>query len=321
MTTKTTTTTTPEPCEPSWKVGVVQHCQKCKAALKFYVGPTYKTAKTILDAFLCLVPKLESSTESNSNIISSKSVAILETISLMSDVGNSPTGILNGFIDVLHTVAAAYKQIILSLSVHIGVLTPSVIDAITALESSLYKIMDDYQNAALLNVGDDDIDYKPVLQGIQNLTNAVACIAEARLPLCKYDENVRDSLYILALILDHLLIIGHAANVSIAAALRISCGSFSNTLSQCLAIIDPLVNGITAALGAVAKTLIESVVLVLNAIVDLAKSLNDVLKAVFGLVQDVTATLGTVTKSLTKTISGTLAGVTKGLNLGNLLGK
>lgn len=161
------------------------------------------------------MPKLETSTKSASLIISSKSTAILETISLMSEVGTSPTVILSGFNDVLHTVAGEYKKIILSLKQYIGVKTPTVIDAICDLECSLYTIMSDYRNAAVLNLGDEDIDYKPVLKSIQNLTNAVACITESALQNCKNEKDVRDALYVLVLILDHLLIIGHATNVSI----------------------------------------------------------------------------------------------------------
>ncbi|KAJ6646412.1 hypothetical protein Bhyg_01623, partial [Pseudolycoriella hygida] len=298
-------TTTPKP-QPPWKAGVDSHSQKCQAALKFYVGPTYKTAKTLLDAFLALIPKLETLTQSRSNILSSNSIAILETISIMSNVGNSPKGILDGFQSVLHIVAADYRSIISSLEVYIDIDTSVVTNAITDLEASIYQIIVDYQNADPLTVCDDKIDYEPVLKSIQNLTNAVASIAKSSRQVCKNDADARDALYILAIIFDHLVIIGHATNVSIAAELNKLCGTISKPWSQCLNVIDRLVSGITEALSALVRTVLEAVELVLEAIVDLAKSLNAVLKSVFGIVQN-------VTKTLTKTVSGTLTGVTGSL--------
>ncbi|XP_037033539.1 uncharacterized protein LOC119072429 [Bradysia coprophila] len=309
----TCTTTTPKPTTkppPCWKAGVDEHVGKCKAALKFFVGPTYKTAKSILDAFLCLIPKLESSTKTRSLIISSKAVEILETISIMTEVGNSPSGVLNGFKSVLHIVLDNYRTIVSSLDTDIGISTSAVTDAITDLEASLYQIIADYENASLLQIGgDENIDYKQVLCSVQKLTNAVAYTAEAALKNCENDANVGDSIYILMLIFEHLVIIAHATNVSIAAELNVRCGDISNSGRQGLKVIDNLLNGITKTLNAVVNTVFEAIVSVVEAIVDLAQTLNAVLKSVFGLVEN-------VTKNLTKTVTSSLTGVTSILKIG-----
>jgi len=214
----------------------------------------------------------------------------------MHDVGNSPAGILSGFMDVLPTVVADYKIIISSLTDDIGHDASTVIAAIDDLESSLNQIMDDYQIVALLNACDEEnIDYTPVLESIQNLTNSVASVVKEVLNNSSNDGDVGDSLYIMGLILHHLLIIADATVVSIAVELFNSCGSIPTILSQSLKVIDSLLSGITKALNAV----VDSVMTVLNVIIVLAESLNAILEEVFGLVQDVTKTVSTVTQSLT----------------------
>lgn len=223
----------------------------------------------------------------------------------MKEVGNSPNDILKGLERVIRIVSYNYKNIISDLEIIVGV-ESDVTKAITDLEVALNQIIADWKNAIPLHIGDDSIDYKPVLKSIQKLTNAVAFVSEAALKNCESDANVRDYIYILALIFDHMVTIGQITNVSIAADLNVRCGGISNSWTQCLKVIDNLLCGITKAVKAVVNTVLQTVISIIKAIVDLAKSLNEVLKTLFGLVENVTQTL-------TKTVSKTLTGVTGGL--------
>lgn len=326
-TTSTTTTTTREPettrtpCKPAtttckpistpkptrtppcWKAGIDKYIRKCKAALKCFVGPTYKPAKTILDALVCFISKLELAAESSSLIISTKSVEILVAISQMaSQVGITPQELIITVENTFHTACNGYRSIILSLESTLGVSTFAVRAVVSDLEVAVYQIIADYKCASPL---DENIDYTPVLKCIQKLTNAVAALSEKALENCGRDDDddIRDCLHILVLVLDDLVIKAQITNVCIASEINARCGSISNPWTQCLNALDNLLNGITKALSAILTTVVEAVASLVQAIVDIAKSLNLVLKSVFGLV-------GGVAQGLTKTVTGTLSGLT-----------
>lgn len=272
-------------------------------------------AKTLFDATTAFTEKLEYLLNSDSPIIASKSLAILETYSLMSNVGTSPAIIVSEFFKVIRPVTAGYKEIISSLGSTIGDLTVPVIEAITDLECSLYQIMKDFQEQEKADGG--VINCESVLKKLQNLANTIAQISEVALSGPNIDADVRDSIYVLALILEHFLIMAHGTTTSIAAALHKPTVKTAITLRTCLRAVNPLLSGITAALSTVANSLSESITVLLSSVVNLTTTLNDVLKLVFGFVQDVTVNVTHITQTLTKTVFGTVKGLTGGL--GNIL--
>lgn len=267
-------------------------------------------AKTLFDATIALSTKLESLLYSESPMIASKSLAILETYSLMSKVGTSPAVIVSEFFKVIKPVTAGYKEIISSLCSTIGDLTVPVIEAITDLECSLYQIIKDFQEQQRTG-GDGVINCESVLKKIQNLANTIAQISEIALSghQC-YD--VRDSIYVLALILEHFLIMTHGTTTSIAAVLTKPTVKAVITVHSCLRAVNPLLGGMTAALNTVTNSLSESVTVLLSSVVNLTSTLNDVLKQLFGFVQDVTVNVTQITESLTKSVFGTVKGVAGG---------
>lgn len=257
---------------------------------------------------------MESLTECDSPIISSRSVSILETLKLFSKVGTSPIAIVNEFSKVLKPVADRYREIVSSLSCSIGDLTVHVTEAITNLECALNELILDFQNSDPdVQCDKDEFDYEPVLKNLQILTNTVAAISETALSGCDIDDDVRDSVYVLALILDHFIIMCHGTTVSIAATLHSSTVDISVTVSTCLQTIDPLVCGIADALSATTNSLTESITLLLTSLVSLNLALNAVLKEVIGVCQSVTVTVAQITQCLTKTVSSSVTGITSSL--------
>lgn len=304
-----TTVTVIKACgEDDYMEGVRQHSEKCAASVQFFRGPTQKMGQTLSDALASLETELDSLRTCSSQIISSQSIAILQNISLMRDVGSTPETIIEEFAKVIHLVANGYKTIVSDLSAAIGCLATAINDDIDKLVCELEKIMVNYEQAAIAESDDGEIDYKSAVNAFQNLSNTIARISETALGGCDVDDNVRDSIFVLGLILDHFSIMSHGTTTSIAAALYRSDITISYTLRMCLRTVDPLVGGLAQALRVATNSVTESVTVFLTSIVNLTKSLNNVLKNVFGLVANVAVSATEITQSLTKSVSS-IAGV------------
>lgn len=257
-------------------------------------------------------------TKCNSKIVSSKSIAILETISLMSKVGTSPSVIIREFSKVLRTVAAGHRRTVSSLSGFIGDLTSPVNAAISRLEGSLGDIIKEYQSRVLgKSVCSNEIDYEPVFGSIQYLANTIALIAEtAEKNLCT--DDVRESIVVLTLILVHFAIVTHGTTASIASLLYVSSFEASNTVQIGLQSVDSLLRGITDSISAITIDISESLAVLFTTLVNLIIAFNDTLKDVIGLFVGVAVTVAEITQSLSIDVLSSVTGITNGL--GNIFG-
>lgn len=271
-------------------------------------------SQTLNNAISSYITILDGLTRSDSPILSSKSALIEDTFSLMSKVGTTPSVILHEFSKVLKPVAAGYKNIISSLSFHIGEeLTVTVIGAVTDLECSLNDIMKEYRSRTRVIFGKvkKEIDYEPVLKNVQTLTSIVAQIGETVVSSASnVDDDILHSLYVIVLILEHMLIVSQGTIISIVDVLKSSSVEISKTLRTCLQTIDSLIAGVANAVSAVTNSLAESITVLLTTLVDLTISLNNTLEGVIGLVEGVTLAVGQITQNLIKGVSVTVTGIT-----------
>lgn len=278
--------------------GVTQYCENCAASVKHFTGPTYEISKTWTLALEIYTKKVVILTEIESTIISSRSVFILETVGLMFKIGISPTIILNEFSDVLQQIVSGYENIISSLS-GIGKLAVTVNTAITNLCYALHELIMEFQHTSHLNDIDDQLDYEPVLRNLHILTNTIAVIAETALSNCRIENDVKESIYVLVLILDHFLIMSHGTIASIAAVLYSSSVNISVTVQKYLKPVNPLVSGIAVALSKPTTSITESVTVVFETLVSLTRIFNVSLQKTVGFSGGGTITVAQTTNILT----------------------
>lgn len=299
----------------SWQKGVDKHCDNASKSVNSFRGPTSKMGKTLAEALKAFVTKLKYLQKSGSEFIRWKASSMLQILSLMANVGCSPTVIIKEYEKVVHSVSAGYQKIVWSLSDHIGYLTGCINEAITNLEHCLHQALKEYIKRSLIGDCKTEIDLKPVLMNLHKLMNIVSLISYAALNGCDVADAVRESIYVVYLISFHWCIMSLGTLTSIIAA---QCSSSSVNITHAvrtfLQPLDPLVSGCATALSADTTNLTEAITIALKSVVNLTASLNVRLEEVIGSVGDVEQ----VIENLTRSVSSTITGITT--DIGNLLG-
>lgn len=286
----------------AWKEGVQQYYEGTSKVAKKLSVRTYDEAETIMNAFQMYLTKLIYFTNSNSTVLSTKSAAILEALSKLNKLHQSPTTILKETERALPKLIEDYTKIVASLSEVIGQLTIPVNDSLNDLEGSIIHFIKEFFNSSALGFR-KKVDFKPVIKHAQVLINTIALIAETVLDECNLaTPNVYESLTVLSLILIHLLISVQGVNICTQEVLYSRSLDIPVVLNVCLLPMISFAKEITDSVVSIKLPLTESIADLLTKLVELTIFLNSILDELFGVFEGVTLTVGQITQSLSKSL-------------------
>lgn len=290
-----------------WESGVNQLYVGCRDVFAQFSGPTYDIADTVINSFKIYVDQLGSLTNCNSTLLSMRSAEILDAISLLSKLGKSRSNILHEFDKGVVKVSSSYRKIVLNLSNIFGrLITHTVNEAITDLEKSFIGIIKQYQSWEEQTESKlqycANIDFEHVMKSAQLLTNTISLIAETVLNdtgRVTTTNETYEAIAVLILILNHLILCVEGVNVIIGSELDAESQGISDFLLSCLLSLYPFIHGMTQSVSSITYDVAKSVRVLLTSLVDLTRSLNEILGNLLGVLKGVAKfTVGQIKKNL-----------------------
>lgn len=295
-------TTNESSCDNGWEKGVQECYTECAKVMERFPDQTLTIGETVITSFKTYADELASLTKCNSTFLSTRSTATLETLSLLSKMGKSPSYLLFQFGKVLPKVSSAFRVIVTNLSGSIGELVQPIHDVITTVESSLSNVLKQFQNRFVERC--EEIDFEGTVRGAQLFTNTVALIAETALNDCDcvtLANEAYEAIAVLTFILNLYLIAVQGSNVNIATVLYSESKTISPFLKSCFKAFDPLIGGIAKAISSITFDVAKSMREFLSSFVHLTYSLNEALDDILGPFDGSKITVAQIKKNLVRT--------------------
>lgn len=192
---------------PTWTNGVQKYYDDIIVAFGKFPPNLLKESTAVTTTFQSYLAELVNSSNSNSTIVSSGSTEILEVLSQVKILANTPIGVINEFYRILPILMVKYRDVVSKLSKVIGSdVACSVNDEMTALESSFKRYMEKFlQTDAQGN--NKKIDYGSVTKHFTVLNSTVASFTESTENKCSpVAPNLKDAVTVLNFVLDHIRI-------------------------------------------------------------------------------------------------------------------
>lgn len=299
----------------SWD-GVYKMYNGTSKVLTEFPIPTYRAGATMLSTFVPYSSLLEYLANSNSTILSSRSIAILKAIALLSELKDSAKTMLIEFNKVLSKVAAELRNVVSSLFA-IGKLTVSINEDITNIERSLNNILKEFLNNGIerLRFG-KKTDFEPVMKSLQVLLNIIRLIAETVLK----DHQLAtltdyESVTILILILPIILYMIQGTDSSITTIIYTSTKHIPDTLQLYLQSVDFLITDLAYSINSIRNSFADSAPAFLASVIKNIISFNAILADRFELVDGVAIANRKVTSNLPQSLPSITQGITSTLIL------
>lgn len=296
-----------------WIEGVQAYYNGVRKASWNFRGPSKDLADAAVNSLADYMKKLIFFANSNSTVLNSSSKAMLESLSKCSKVGSSDFTIIDEFDKVLLGIVQDFTVIVSKLSPIIGELTCPFNKALNNFGCTQTRFMDEF---LMCYVGGSvkRIDYAPVIEESQVLTNTVALIADTLLNECKSaTQDVYEAVTVLTLILDFVLIVTQGIDSCAQSVTYEEESVVPEKVEICSVTLVYLVVEVTQSITAVTFPFVDSITTLLTNLVNITIQLNATLKDIFGLFKGVEITVEQITKNLSKTVSATVTGVSKGL--------
>lgn len=152
-----------------WRKKVGAHYDGVRAGSKRLRGTPLDRSKSI-DLLQDYIATVSEYTNSTSPIVASGSTDILAALSRCDKLNQSGQNIIFEFNKVFPDVSEDFKDIVEKLAEHNGKLTSAFIGALTEFAS----VFSNYMKEVLSEGDKKEVDFKPVLEKLQKLTNIVA---------------------------------------------------------------------------------------------------------------------------------------------------
>ncbi|XP_037037042.1 uncharacterized protein LOC119074841 [Bradysia coprophila] len=288
-------------CEDnSWRKSVQEFYDGCRTASKSFRGKAYEVADNTLDSMAQVITKLIEFTDSNSTILQSSSTNILVSVSRNSRLNGTSINIATEFEKVFPTEVRELIVVANKLSKHIGELARSFTNAVRDFGTELSKFLRKFLQSCRLFNCKKTVDFKCVLKKYQKLTNVVALIDDTLLNKCGGDvsQEVYDSVLVFHLVYLYMGISLTGMNSCVLDVLYDHKGYVSEGVKTCSLSFEYAILQVVQAVSAVDTPSINSIKGLLKVFVDIATSLNAVVKGVLGLANDVVITVGDTVKNL-----------------------
>ncbi|KAG4071180.1 hypothetical protein HA402_001170 [Bradysia odoriphaga] len=277
-----------------WKEGVQKH----------YIGISEANAKlrgTELDRTNAIeslqeyITKLIYFANSNSNILATASRAILSSLSRCNKLNRSGRNIISEFVKVLPAIVEDFNDIASKLSDQIGELEACTFtDAVSDLGNAFSRYMKEILKISRSFGRKQEVDYKPVLQKLQNLMNVIVLIGETVNKNCEATQERLETVAVLNLIFFYLANAVQGITGCALEVLREQHCSTPQGFKSCSVLLDDTLQQVLQAVKAVVFPLEKSLKGLLTVVSNTAKALNSALTHIFGLIDGV----GKITASL-----------------------
>lgn len=254
---------------------------------KNYPGMTNAIGENVMTSFKTYTDKLISWTMCNSTILSTRSVAILDAMTLLSSVGKSASYIVNENAKATPSLVSAYTKIVSDLSDNVGVyLTRSVNDVIVEMGELFENISKQFQDRFVQrNDEEEKINFKAMMKSAQLLANTIGLIAETALNDCDcatISNDTYDAVAVLIFVLNDFFLSVQGIHVSIAAVVHSESSGISDFLHSSLLSLDPFIRGVGDAIGSMTMDTTRSVRELLTSVVNLLCALNESMDNLLG---------------------------------------
>jgi len=291
-----------------WEKDMEKCCSGVERVVKKFPQPTYDMGQTILASFNTQVGSLKKLTNSTSAILSSRSVKLLEALSLLSRVDNSPSYLLYQLRKVLPDKTLAYCDIVTTLKERIGELDKPINAVLNAVEKSLMTILKQFDQRFLerKQYRCEKIDFIQMVKSGRLNANTIAFIAETAVNnvdnLTFADEDY-EAIAIITFLSNLQVLAIHGTNANMASILHTETTSISPFLNSCFVALNPLVIDITKLISSASFDSAASVKEYLGNFAKIIHSHNATLTELLGPFEGVKITNAVVNKNLAKSQS------------------
>lgn len=264
--------------------------------------------QNILESFNTQVGSLKNLTNSTSSVLSSKSISLLQALSLLSKVDFDPTYLLYQLRKVLPDKTSAYCNIVTNLTEIIGLLDKPVNETIRVVEKSLLTCLKQFERRYAERKQDrcEKIDFKLIVKSARLNSNTIAFIAETAVndvDNLKFADRAYEAIAILTFISNLQVLAVHGTNANIGSVLHSETTNISPFLNSCYEALDPLVVDITKLISSASFDSVGSIKEYLGNFVKIIYSYNASLAELLGPFEGVKVTNAEVNKNLEKSQS------------------
>lgn len=225
---------------------------------------------------------------------------MLKTLGKCEKLGSDSWVMLVEYEKVFPSVTNDLQRIAQGLSVHIGDLSDSFVDAVQKLSGTFLKYMLDLLLSCRLSGCKKKVNYEPTLKKQQQLMNLVALISETLLKECDPTIQVQESVFVLVLISWYFQIVTQGKlSTTMDILLRHKC-EVSETLKSVSLSFDFVLVSIGQAIAGVEVPLAKTLNKFLGILVNTVVALNAAIKDIFGLFNGVVLTVGEIARNLFK---------------------
>ncbi|XP_037037813.1 uncharacterized protein LOC119075470 [Bradysia coprophila] len=286
--------------EDPWRKGVQDFYDGCRAASKSFSGKAFEVADSTLDSIAQVITKLIEFTDSNSTILQSSSTNMLESISRNNRLNGTSLNIAIEFEKVFPIEVKEFNDVAKKLSEHIGELTCSFTNAVSDFGAELSKFMREFLQSCRLFNCKKRVDFKCVLKKYQKLTNIIALIDDTLLNKCdgEVTQDAYDSILVFHLIYLYMGLSVTGINSCVLDVLHDRKCYVSESVKFCSLSFEYAIVQVVQAVSGVVTSSIDSIKGLLKVFVDIAATLNAVVKGVLGLSNDVLLSVGDIVKNL-----------------------
>lgn len=226
-----------------WHKGV----RNCRTGVKKIVHkfpkPTYDFGQSILASFNAQVDGLQHLTNNSSPILAIQSINILKALSLLSDVKNTPSSLLDTVEQTLTAKSSAYHAIITNLT-QIGKLDKPVGDVVLNVQNSLFACIKQFNRRLSVQSQDSSerIDIKDLMQSARLNLFTISFIAAIALNSGnKFANETFEAIAILSFIANLQTLAVHGVNANMGSVLVSETDNVSQFLLSCYETLNPLV--------------------------------------------------------------------------------
>ncbi|KAJ6649123.1 hypothetical protein Bhyg_04356 [Pseudolycoriella hygida] len=286
-----------------WHKGVEQIHEGWSKVFKKYHGLTYTMGDTVMKSFRIYTDKLTSWTTCNSTILSSRSISILQAMTLLSASGKSASYLVKENEEAMDSLVEAYTKIVSELSDYVGALTTPINNAITEMANLMVTITKQFRNRFVKRKGSVDapINFEAMIQSTQVLANTIGLMTETILDDCgclTIPNETYDAVAILIFILNDCCIYVQSLFVSMTDVLYPDSSAISESLHKFLLSLDAFIQGVADVIDSMTNDLNKSVRILMVRVVDLLLPLNEANDNLMGPLAGAKITVGQIRRNL-----------------------